>query len=263
MRKIISLTLASCILLSGCNTTGNSINKITEELANYSYMDATIKGKAVLDVPETLVVSQGEADLLNKAKYVTYHIEEKSTPDVTFIDADISFTNSDLTFQSYSDEKESLMSNGKGWYHFEENPLPLDLKLKSLHKFIRDAMKNSNTYKVSKSRPKIIFNDKEYKTTSYELVFNQEYLKVLSMDLGVKVQTLKLRFFIHRGKLLVTQYDTEFKKNTANGDFIAMGLSGEILFNSINSSETAAPKPTVLKVYTTPADFFIETLLEE
>lgn len=261
MRKFAILPLAACVFLSGCSFNGNQLDEAIEELVDYSYIDATVKGRAILDIPETLVVSEGEADLLNKARSITYHIEEKSTPKVTYIDADISLSESDFKFQSYTDEKESLMSNGKGWYHFTDNPLPFDLKLNTIHKFISEAMADPEAYEIEKSRPKITFNDKEFNTTSYELVFDKNYLKGLSAEVGVEIRTLKLRFFINKENLLVIQYESELKKNTANEDFIAAGLSGEILFNSINSIETKAPKPHVLKVYTTPADFFIELLL--
>lgn len=262
MRKLAIIPLVACIFLSGCSFGNNQLEETIEDLNDYSYIDATVKGKAILDIPETLVVSEGEAKLLKKARNINYHIQEKSTPKVTYIDADVSFAESNLKFQSYTDEKESLMSNGKGWYHFSENPLPVDLKINTIHKLISKVMENPNSYKVEKSRPKITFNGNEFKTTSYELAFDKDYLKAISVELGAEMQELQLRFFISKENLLVIQYKTQLKKNTANNDFIAMEFSGEILFNSINSNETAAPKPHGLKVYTTPADFFIEMLLD-
>lgn len=262
MKKIIVLSFLSLVVLSGCTLSDNKFIKMVEELGTYEYLDATLKGNLLIDIPETLVANQVEQELLKKAESISYHINQKSTPKVTYVEGDISLSGSEFEFKSYNDEKESLMYNGTGWYHFNEKPLPVDIDVKTLQKFLHKSLSDPNGYKIEKSKPTINFNGKEFKTTSYEIIFNDKALERIGKELLVDFNSLQIRFFTYKNKPIVIQYQTDLVKKTSYEENIEISLDGQLLFNSINQPNTVAPKPSINKVYQTKEDFLIELLLK-
>lgn len=259
MKKIALLAL-TVLLLSGCSLFEN-VEKSISLLDNSIKSDMTIKGTASIEVPDTLIASDMEKQVIEQAKDIKYHISQKNTSSVNYIDADIVMGGNQYNFKSYTDDKESLMYNGTGWYFFEEKP-NLNIDAFVLTNIIKDAVfLEKGNFKTGKQ--KITLNEEKLNTKIFQTSLGENSLEALGNKNGLNFSKVDLTVFSESNKPRVIQYSADFSKPSEFGDSIKVKTEGQILISSINEGDIETPKPEISKSYRTLEDFLIELLLKD
>lgn len=262
MKKTMSFVLLffTTLFLTGCNLF-QDLEKTVTLLDKSVYSDLTIKGTASIEVPETLIANEVEARVIEQAKNINYHISQKNTPTVNYVDAEISMGGTNYNFKAYTDEKESLMYNGTGWYFFEEKP-NIQLDAFVLTDIIKEAtLLEKDNFATDKQN--ITFNGETVKTKIYQANLSESTLKRLGELNKLDFSEVKLTIFAEKNKPRVIQYETKFSKKSDFGDSIKVSAEGQILISSIDEGTVNPPEPTVNKTYRTIEDFLIELLLKD
>lgn len=240
---------------------GNELEKSLEKINTSPNLDITLKGSAALDIPVELVANSYEAELIKNAKDITYHLQQKSTPKVTYLDADISLGNSNFLFKSYADDREALMFNGSGWYHSEDNKNISELNIQKAARKVLESISGGKQNSIKKSKATINYNGEALKTNLYTINLGDDSLKEIGNSFKLEIEKMDLMVFIEGETPKVIQYSIVLKKGTEFGQPISGNLEGQLLFDSIGKNIVEPPTPDVSKSYRTFEDFMIELLL--
>ena len=264
MKKITLSILLLSLLLVGCQSKEKALQESMSPLKDIEYFDTTIKGEASIYIPDELLASPFEKEIANKAQAITYHIDHKTTDKLSEVKGDIVLGDSPFSFNTISNNDETLAFNGKGWFLFEDNPIKQNYSIDALHNFLNSITSNPELYSLEQSKQEIEFNEQKYTTDMIVLSFNKEGLSTISKQLGEdkNIENMKLIVFLYNDKPLVIQYNTKINITTAYNKDITAQLKGNILYNEINNPNTAVKKPEIGKRYDKKEDFLLDLLLK-